>query len=107
MYLFCFKAAIGSVSLDTARERGFTGMYAEELGIQVNSVCINSGRYSIKFRSGRLRPEVENLALSTNSLTKCYPFRIPRTKLNFFIPQSKPKAVDHHGLLDARALDAF
>ena len=30
-----FQAAIGSVSLDIARERGFTGMYQEELGIQV------------------------------------------------------------------------
>ena len=31
-----FKAAIGSVSLDIARERGFTGLHQEELGIQVN-----------------------------------------------------------------------
>jgi len=30
-----FQAAIGSVSLDIARERGFTGLYQEELGIQV------------------------------------------------------------------------
>ena len=32
-----FQAAIGSVSLDIARERGFTGMYQEEFGIQVKS----------------------------------------------------------------------
>ena len=31
-----FKAAIGSVSLDIARERGFTGLHQEELGIQVH-----------------------------------------------------------------------
>ena len=32
------QAAIGSVSLDMARERGFTGMLQEELGIQVITV---------------------------------------------------------------------
>ncbi len=33
------QAAIGSVSLDMARQKGFTGQIEEEFGIQVN--CIN------------------------------------------------------------------
>ena len=36
--LLSLQAAIGSVSLDMARERGFTGMLQEELGIQVITV---------------------------------------------------------------------
>ena len=36
---FCFvtlQAAIGSVSLDLARQKGFTGQIEEDFGIQVN-----------------------------------------------------------------------
>jgi len=36
------QAAIGSVSLDIARERGFTGMYEEELGIQILTIAVLS-----------------------------------------------------------------
>lgn len=37
-----FKAAIGSVSLDIARERGFTGLHQEELGIQILTIAVLS-----------------------------------------------------------------
>jgi len=36
------QAAIGSMSLDIARERGFTGMYQEELGIQILTIAVLS-----------------------------------------------------------------
>ncbi|KAM7449102.1 Sodium/hydrogen exchanger 9B2 [Porites harrisoni] len=36
------QAAIGSVSLDMARERGFTGMLQEELGIQILTIAVLS-----------------------------------------------------------------
>ena len=37
--LFSFhQAAIGSISLDTARDRGFVGERQEELGIQVSGI---------------------------------------------------------------------
>ncbi|KAJ7333552.1 Sodium/hydrogen exchanger 9B2 [Desmophyllum pertusum] len=36
------QAAIGSVSLDIARERGFTGMRQEELGIQILTIAVLS-----------------------------------------------------------------
>lgn len=36
------QAAIGSVSLDMARERGFTGILQEELGIQILTIAVLS-----------------------------------------------------------------
>lgn len=38
---FITQAAIGSVSLDVARQKGFTGQIEEEFGIQVNLVLSN------------------------------------------------------------------
>lgn len=35
-FFFIMQAAIGSVSLDVARQKGFTGQIEEEFGIQVN-----------------------------------------------------------------------
>ncbi len=39
MFAF-FKAAIGSIPLDTARERGFTGQYQERVGIEIVTIAV-------------------------------------------------------------------
>ena len=38
--LFIFQAAIGSIPLDTARARGFTGKFQELLGIQIVTIAV-------------------------------------------------------------------
>ena len=49
--LSSLQAAIGSVSLDMARERGFTGMLQEELGIQV--ITVYNPLLAISIRTGK------------------------------------------------------
>lgn len=74
------KAAIGSLSLDIARERGFAGMRQEELGIQILTIAVlsilftaPSGAVAIAVSGPRLLQKVETRQQETGDNVEAEP----------------------------------